>query len=206
MPVCARRHAGRVEDRVLGHRPGCIVETNRALARLRGRKCDRFDLDDAAEIVVRRLGRTSCRSRATRRARTSVCGTSRLVCTTARTSSSVSVTGALLFLAIDPVERLTVSVGNNLHRFAAFDRVRGNELRNAARCFRAKAFDRALHDRHDLMLREWREDKSPTQRERIAGSISSGSRVVAPIKTKSAGAPSLNRRLMYAGTLVAFSS
>ena len=44
------------------------------------------------------------------------------------------------------------------------------------------------------------------QRERIAASIASGSRVVAPISTKSAGAPSRNSFFTYAGTFGSCSS
>src|SRR5689334_15409858 len=58
---------------------------------------------------------------------------------------------------METVERLPERIGDNLHGFTAFDRVRRDELRDAARYSRVEALDGALHDGQNLRLRQRRE-------------------------------------------------
>ena len=106
---------------------------------------------------------------------------------------------------IKAVERLAVSVGDDLHGLTPFDRVRGIVLVTRVRP-RAPSRLIAPWTIERIWCSVSGEKKISAQRERIAGSMSSGSRVVAPIRMKSAGAPSRKRRLTYSGTFGALSS
>ena len=180
----------RVEHAVLGHRSRRVVETHRTLCALRARR--------NATASTSMMLPTWCATASpyvfpdlftTRRARTGVCGTRRPVCTTVVTSSSTIVIGLLRCGRFRPVpaalakERVTVRVGDDLHGLPALDRIRRDEVGHAAGEFDARS---GVSRRRATISRICDSvsgsKKTSAQRDRIAGSISLGSRVVAPIK------------------------
>src|SRR5580692_5135839 len=153
--------AGRVEDGVFGHRSGRIVEASRPFAGLQRGKGDRFDLDDAPQMM--QDAQSEALADLARRAPLHLRGAYQ----PARANDGAHVffedrrmldRRGLRFARVEPIERLTVRIGNDLHRLASLDRVGRNQRSDAAYGLGAQPPNRALNDRKNLMLRQRREE------------------------------------------------
>ena len=134
MPARARSTLAALKTESFAIEPAVSLKRIVPLPGLRRRKRDRFDLDDASRVVQHAEAEALPISRVARPF-TGVCGTSRLglhdgahvVLADRRTLDRLS----LRLSRVEAVERLPVRVGDDLHGLAAFDRVRGDQLRDA---------------------------------------------------------------------------
>ncbi len=158
MPISERIADARVEDAIARHRSGGFVEPDDAFTRLRCRKRGGFDLDQTADVVrdskAEGLPDLAGLSRAHRRVRDEPAGLHDEPHVRLRDRNRGRLPGSGVLLIALAIERVTVSVGNDLHRLAALDRIRSYRLRNPPLQFCAQALRRAHDDFPNLRFGE----------------------------------------------------